>query len=289
MPEMFPEGTAEIHEDWLKAVMKSAHQLICISSAVKDETIEYTGLQDGLVNKNLNLSVLHHGADINASLPSQAEAPENWDVLLASINARPTFLMVSTIEPRKGYLQALEAFEKLWGEGVDINLVIIGKEGWKDLPAEKRRTIPKIIQLIKNHQELGQRLFWQENLADAHLQILYQKSTCLLAASENEGYGLPLIEAAQYELPILARDIPVFREVLDHFATYFDNASIDGLAASIIIWLEDFKRGTHIKSSGIPKQTWAKNVENLKNLLIKPAISSIPTPLKKNHHPRKRK
>ena len=289
MPEMFPEGTAAIHEDWLKAIAMSAHQLICISHAVKDDTNKYLGSQSGPFNKNLSMSVLHHGADINASLPSQAAAPDNWDLILASLADRSTFLMVSTIEPRKGYLLALEAFEKLWRDGADINLVIVGKEGWKDLSSDKRGAISTIVKKIKNHPQLGRRLFWQENLSDAHLQILYQKSTCLLAASENEGYGLPLIEAAQYKLPILARDIPVFREVLSDFATYFDDASIDGLVASIIKWLEHYQRGAHIKSSGLTMQTWAENIETLKKLLIKRTDNPTASLPQKNRRLRKTK
>lgn len=43
-------------------------------------------------------------------------------------------------------------------------------------------------------------------------------STCLIAASFGEGFGLPLIEAAQHGLPIMARDIAVFREVAKEYA-----------------------------------------------------------------------
>ena len=40
--------------------------------------------------------------------------------------------MVGTLEPRKGY-QALAAFTELWNKGVELNLVIVGREGWQDL------------------------------------------------------------------------------------------------------------------------------------------------------------
>ena len=49
--------------------------------------------------------------------------------------------MVGTLEPRKGYLQALDAFERLWEQGVEVNLVIVGREGWKGrLQKECRET-----------------------------------------------------------------------------------------------------------------------------------------------------
>jgi hypothetical protein len=38
--------------------------------------------------------------------------------------------MVGTLEPRKGYTRRSLHFEKLWMQGVDANLVIVGKQGW---------------------------------------------------------------------------------------------------------------------------------------------------------------
>ena len=38
--------------------------------------------------------------------------------------------MVGTVEMRKGHRLALEAFEALWGEGIDAELVIAGRPGW---------------------------------------------------------------------------------------------------------------------------------------------------------------
>ena len=51
--------------------------------------------------------------------------------------------MVGTVEPRKGYLQTIDAFSRLWADGIDVNLVIVGTEGWKGLPDEMRRDIPE--------------------------------------------------------------------------------------------------------------------------------------------------
>ncbi len=62
---------------------------------------------------------------------------------------------------------------------------------------------------------------------------MYDAAQCLLAASEAEGFGLPLIEAAQHGLPVMARDIPVFREVAGDHAFYFDGTDPEHLADAI--------------------------------------------------------
>ena len=57
---------------------------------------------------------------------------ENDPKILEQVSSVPTFLMVGTIEPRKAHAQILTAFEVLWETGkLNINLVIVGKEGWK--------------------------------------------------------------------------------------------------------------------------------------------------------------
>ena len=129
--------------------------------------------------------------------------------------------MVGTIEPRKGHMQVLDAFDQLWSQGMDINLIIAGAEGWRHLRQDMRRTIPQIVARLRSHRERGRRLFWVNGPSDEYLEKIYATSSCLIAASEGEGFGLPLIEAARHKLPIIARDIPVFREVAGEHALLF--------------------------------------------------------------------
>ena len=49
--------------------------------------------------------------------------------------------------------------------------------------------------------------FRLQGISDEYLEQVYAASTCLIAASINEGFGLPLIEAARHGIPIVARDI----------------------------------------------------------------------------------
>jgi glycosyltransferase involved in cell wall biosynthesis len=114
---------------------------------------------------------------------------------------------------------------------------------------------------------LGKRLFWQNAISDEYLEKIYAASTCLIAASEGEGFGLPLIEAAQHKIPILARDLPVFQEVAGPFARYFSGLSPDDLVIAIEGWMQDWKSGRHPKSDDMPKQTWAQSSKQLYDVI----------------------
>jgi glycosyltransferase involved in cell wall biosynthesis len=121
---------------------------------------------------------------------------------------------------------------------------------------------------LRKHKELGKRLFLLESASDEFLTKIYATSTCLIAASYGEGFGLPLIEAAQHKLPIICRDIPVFREVAGQHAFYFDASDAIGLSASIKQWLLLYEKTAHPTSDRMPWKTWSESAENLKHLLI---------------------
>ena len=260
-PEFFPPGTDKVFAAWLLAISATADRLVCISAAVADETRDWLTAQ--APGKPLpELAVVHHGADIDASQPSTG-MPDDAPAVLADIGAAPSFLMVGTIEPRKGHLQALDAFEQLWREGADVRLVIVGGEGWKGVPDAQRRTIPAIMARLSGHPELGKRLHWLRGISDEYLEQVYRASACLLVPSEGEGFGLPLIEAARHAKPIIARDIPVFREVAQEHAHYFAGAAGADLARALREWLQLQAEGKAASSSGMPWQTWADNVRQL--------------------------
>ena len=120
--------------------------------------------------------------------------------------------MVGTIEPRKGHAQVLDAFELLWRTNAERTLIVAGKQGWH---------VESFIERLKSHPEAGRRLIWLPDTSDSQLAQLYADLDGLIMASEAEGFGLPLVEAAHYGMPLFVRDLPVFREVAGDHAVYF--------------------------------------------------------------------
>ena len=257
MPEFFPPGQT-VFQEWLKAVTRVADGAICISQSVAQD-LEFW-ISNARLQRicTMRIDWFHLGADIGNSMPSSG-LPEHAEQILARLVAVPTFLMVGTIEPRKGHLQTLKAFTQLWQEGYDINLVIAGCEGWHGMPDNMRRTIPEIVAQLHHHPELGKRLLWLEGISDEYLENVYAASDCLIAASEGEGFGLPLIEAAQHKLAVMARDIPVFREVAGEYACYFAGLEPCQLSAAIKAWLAQDDHGP----AELPWLTWKQSTEML--------------------------
>ncbi|AHF00121.1 glycosyltransferase family 4 protein [Thioalkalivibrio paradoxus] len=257
-PEWCDVSVPEAFAKWIQGVGATADSLLCISRATADDVRDW--LQDHPPERSRPLCIqhFHNGADIASSVSSKGMPPESHDVL-AALRTRPSFLMVGTLEPRKGHAQVLASMERLWKGGRDVNLVIVGKQGW---------AVEKLAQKIRRHVELNARLFWLEGISDEYLQKVYENSTCLIAASYAEGFGLPLIEAAQQGMPIIARDIPVFREVAGNHAHYFDGLEADHLAAALNEWLFMHEEGIAPSSDDMPWMTWRESARWLLSLVV---------------------
>lgn len=252
MPHAFILET-DIHKIWLETIT-AFDGAVCISRAVADELMDWLEANGQQRSRPFNIHWFHLGADIENSVPTFG-LPADAGGVLERIARVPSFLMVGTVEPRKGQQQTLDAFELLWARGVDINLVIVGKKGWK---------VEGLVERLRHHHELGKHLFWLKGISDEYLEKVYAASACLVAASEGEGFGLPLIEAARHKLAIIARGIPVFREIAGEHAFYFDGLAPDNLASAVEEWLAISAAGGAPQSSGIQWLTWVESAEQLK-------------------------
>ena len=257
-PEWFVEPLVRAFEQWLRSIAALADGLVAISRATADDLLDWLAHAPPARADAPQVGYVHLGADIAASAPSAGiDAAEH--ALLARLQGAPTLLMVGTLEPRKMQQQALDAFERLWDDGVEVNLVIAGKAGWR---------VEALAERLRAHPRAGQRLFWLERASDEMLERLYRQSSALLAASLAEGFGLPLIEAARHALPVIARDLPVFREVGGEHAWYFTADDDAQLAAALRAWLALRADGAAPASGDMPHLDWAGSAARLRDLLF---------------------
>lgn len=193
----------------ISKALSMANGAICISKSVCRDLDKL--VKAGVLDSRSGLRIDHFylGADFSNSAASEI-VTDSWPEGLWS-DAR-VFLMVGTVEPRKGHAFVLDAFEMRWAQGKNDKLLIIGKMGWKTDAVKKQ---------IMESPEFGKRLFILNNVSDADLAEAYTRAYACVIASAVEGFGLPLIEAMKKGVPVLASDIPVFREIGDGYADYF--------------------------------------------------------------------
>lgn len=240
-PELFASNAfVNIFVSWHKMILQEADDIICISRTTADNVEKYfqkTGLKR---EKPLRLHYFPMGADIKVTNGEPRQELKDF------VKEGKTFLMVGTIEPRKGHAVAIEAFEKLLQENSEARLLIIGKNGWKN---------EGFVSLLESDKLKG-KLLWLKDAGDAELSWSYQHASALIAASKDEGYGLPLIEAAYYGIPIIASDIPIFHEVTGDNADFFKAMDAEDLCKAMKSWLS---AETHPDSKQIRLYTWQES------------------------------
>ena len=120
----------------------------------------------------------------------------------------PYFLVVGSRDPRKGIDRVLEWYRNV--EDPSFKLVVVGR-GRPSFAASDMSTIEGVI----THEDVG----------DARLAALYRNAIALIQPSLLEGFGLPILEAMSLGCPVIANDIPVFRENFNDGACFIDGAS----------------------------------------------------------------
>ena len=233
-------------KQWYKNIVPYIDGYIAISNSVKEDTYNYI---KNNINENISYEKFNYfylGANFN----SIDNLKETTQVYKKYFDKNNTYLTVSTIEPRKNHSFILDTFDKLWDENIDVNYVMIGRIGWET---------DMFIKRIKSHKQYNKRLFLLDDVDDVGLSYAYKHSKALIFASFIEGFGLPIIESLNYNLPVLASNTPIHKEVGKDNVVYFDLENSNSLV--------DIIKENKIKQvNNISWQNWE---ESTKDLILK--------------------
>lgn len=262
-PEWFSVNSVIRYKAWLEVIASIAEGFLCISRQTEKEL--ENALQERFdLSGGYRTRVVPMGHDIMESVLDAATddtgEPARFDMTI------PFTLMVGTLEPRKGHADILAAFSTLWRQGAEDRLVLVGRMGWR---------VDDLRTRILSHPEFGSRLLWYDDVGDNELERIYRASQRLIIASHAEGFGLPLIEALGHRKPVLARDLPIFREHQALGVRYFPaGAASEELAACIRAWIGDARAGRIVVTP--PNTGWKDSAEVILSALESGGSSTIP-------------
>ena len=240
-PEWFSPNNVLRYKSWLDTIVGISEGFLCISDQTEEDLRRVLNARYG-VNGGYLTNVVPMGHDIRESLldPKSSVTSVRFDVIT------PFFLMVGTLEPRKGHADILAAYSELWDQGVEDRLILVGRMGW---------AVEGLRDAIRSHPAYGSKLLWFDNVGDLELERIYRACRGVIIASHAEGFGLPLIEALGYDKPVLARDLRIFRIHERLGVRYFPaSGSTSEIADSIQKWADQIEQGAIQVSR--PKASW---------------------------------
>ena len=249
--EIWGDNDISVFKNWIDGTMQYADNILCISKTVANDVIEYYKKNNVHRKEKLKSYDFHLGFDIpKTELHVRNEIRD-------FVARRCTFLMVGVLGPQKNHLLALQAIKNynIKHNKKPVQLLILGRDAYDN---------QHFKELYYSDSTIKESVLWFDDADDGELQWAYQHCSALLFPTKNEGFGLPLVEAASYGLPIICSDIPIFRELADDNADYFKVNDVDALEEALLLWVRKEK---HPNSNKIKLYSWSDAADDVMSII----------------------
>ncbi|WP_166417689.1 glycosyltransferase family 4 protein [Cochlodiniinecator piscidefendens] len=196
-PEFQRAGTVKAFEVRMRVVGCYADHVI-YNSLYSQQRAEFYFSQWGRVPDG---TVAHLGVETVSATPNVSRK-------------KPYFVTIGTIEPRKNHALLLQVWQNMYESMTEADiphLYMVGNRGWNN---------EAVFAELDNAAYVGCVVHELSGLPDTEMFNLLAGAEALLFPSLVEGFGLPLLEAAQLEVPILCMDLDVYREFLGNVPIY---------------------------------------------------------------------
>ncbi len=245
-PEYARPGESGRHQRRLEAMCTTGHGLVVNSEATR------AALERFAHGSGWRLPPCVVAPLAPAELPPPADA---------SPLAQPYFVMVGTIEPRKNHLLLLQLWRELARQGDAPRLVVIGQRGWE---------CEQVVDMLERCEALRGVVQEEATCSDAGLSTWLRHARALLFPSFAEGFGLPLVEALAGGVPVIASELPAFREIAGAIPEYLDPLDGAGWMRAIRQYADPSQpaRSAQLQRlRGFAAPTWRAHFEQVEGLL----------------------
>jgi len=251
-PQEFLKNDLYKLRNWTKYTVKKAKKIIAVSNTTKNDLIKVYKIPKE------KIEVIYNGYNRFQGIKASSFKEKKFK--------RPYIFYIGTLQPRKNLINLIRAFYKFHQIYPEFELIIAGKKGW---------LYQKIFEEVEN-LGIEDKVFFTDYITDHQLVFLYQNAFCLVIPSFYEGFGLPILEAMQFNCPVIASFSSSLPEVGGDACLYFDPQNINDLTEKLMKLKNDLTLRKKMIKEGkkrIKLFSWKKCAEQTLKIIKEAAVN----------------
>ena len=246
-PEQIPWLERRYYQHFMPRFVHHATRLATVSQYTKSDLIHHYQLHEDQID------VVYNGCNEHF----QPIAPdEQTQIRKKYTDGEPYLLYVGSVHPRKNVARLIEAFDQFKQQHASpLRLIIAGRFAWQTSEVQKN------YQQAKHQSDI---LFLNRYLHPQELSRLLAAAYALIYVSLFEGFGIPLIEAMNCDVPVITANTSSMPEVAGDAGLLVDPQSTNAIAAGIAtLWHDNELRQRLIQNGQQQRQrfTWDKTAQ----------------------------
>lgn len=256
-PDDLPKAYSKYYRSYFPKYAKIASKIITVSSFSKDDISKTYGIEPS------KIFVAHNGCNERFKALSEAEKQISRNRFAEGSRY---FIFVGSFSKRKNVHNVIRAFDKFRHGGHNAKLVLVGNPLWK---------YPEMEAALRS-SKFGDDIKWTGRLSMEELPAAMGGAEALLFPSYFEGFGIPIMEAFNAEVPVITSQNSSLTEVAGEAALYAEPDDFEKISEQMMqIFMSENQRIRLIQAGKLQRRTfsWDNTANKVKDVLFNTVIS----------------
>lgn len=206
----------------IASIKNTYEKIITVSETIKQEIVDFFNCSEEDVNVVYNYFSFGEKPVLDYSKEEQLKILSKYN-----IESKKYILSVATLNKRKNIPMLIDAYSQL---DSDIKLVLVGKASSESFNCN------------------NQNIIFTGYLSDDELKVLYKHAFLYVFPSVYEGFGIPIIDAQAFGIPVICSNIPVFKEIAGKGAEFCELNILDVVKKIKTILEDNYKKNLLIQN-----------------------------------------